>query len=63
MNFLPEIKVSSLESGSDFLSYFRVLSTKKKSTMIQRDKRPYILAENISFEKDEVSFRKRVKVV
>lgn len=59
-DFLPDVKVTSLETASDFLNYFRVLSSRKNSVMIQRDKRPYILAEELDFEKEEVSIQVRI---
>lgn len=52
-DFLPQIKITSWNSYNDIISFFRILSTRKSSVLIQRDMRPYILAENINFIKNE----------
>lgn len=50
---ISTVKTINLDSFSDMMSFFRVISTKKPDVNIQRDRRPYIVAESTQYEKSD----------
>ncbi|CAH0388837.1 unnamed protein product [Bemisia tabaci] len=50
--WLPEEKLQCLDKPSDALNLFRRISGQKKRSVIQRDRRAHLLAENLDFKLD-----------
>jgi pre-rRNA-processing protein TSR1 len=55
--WLPDEKIQSLEKNGDELIVFRRIANQKQRSVLFRDNRPHLLAENVHFiETSVVSF-------
>lgn len=48
-NWLPDEKVSKIDTSTDILNVLRRISSQKKRSITFRDKRAHLLAEELSF--------------